>query len=89
MLKIFAYTALLVAFAAPAASEEFNPAEYLAENCSRCHDAGVYIRANRRVDSLPRLEAQVRRCDANLGARLFDEDIMALVGHLNEKYYKF
>ena len=68
---------------------EFNPAPFLAEHCSRCHDERVYTRPNRRVQDLQQLEAQVRRCDANFGTRLFDEDIATLVQYLNDNFYRF
>ena len=59
------------------------------EKCSGCHDSSVYTRENRRVDSLPRLDSQVRMCDAQLGINLFDEDVSAIVNYLNNNYYHF
>ena len=59
------------------------------ENCSRCHDAQVYTRPDRRVTSLAELEAQVRRCDSALGTTWFDDEIAAVVQYLNEQYYEF
>jgi hypothetical protein len=41
------------------------------------------------VKSLDKLAAQVRRCDANVGTGLFDEDIDAVVKYLNVNFYKF
>lgn len=65
-------------------------------NCVACHvnmtggDGSVlYTRHNRRVQSLSGLEAQVRRCESNLELKWFDEDIEAVVGYLNDKYYHF
>lgn len=58
-------------------------------NCISCHDAGVYTRADRKVTSLEALAGQVRRCDANLGTKLFDEDLDKITAYLNETYYKF
>lgn len=85
-LKAIALAALL----APAAQAgDFDPAQFLQDKCSRCHGSEVYSRPNPRVKSLDKLEAQVRRCDANVGTGLFDEDIAALVKHLNDSYYKF
>ena len=55
----------------------------------RCHDTSVYTRDNRRVTSYPGLQAQVERCDANLGTKLFPDDLALLVDHLNSNYYKF
>jgi hypothetical protein len=58
-------------------------------NCVQCHDTGVYTRRDRRIQSLEALNAQVQRCDAAIGLRLFPEELDALVQFLNETYYKF
>jgi len=79
----------LLTLSANAYSGQFDPAGFLAENCSRCHDETVYTRPDRRVQNPQQLEAQVRRCDANFGTRLFDEDITSLVKYLNDRYYNF
>ncbi len=71
------------------ASEDFDPAAYHQAQCTGCHDTSVYTRANRRVNSLARLESQVRMCDANLGKKLFDDDIAALVHYLHDNFYHF
>lgn len=71
------------------AATEFDAKDFVETRCVGCHDNSIYTRPNRRVDSLERLEAQVRFCDANLGVGLFDEDIAAIVKHLNDTYYKF
>jgi mono/diheme cytochrome c family protein len=60
-----------------------------AGHCTTCHDDGVYTRKERRVDSLSALDAQVRRCDANLEKHWFDEDISDVVAFLNQRYYHF
>ncbi|MGF1644033.1 MAG: hypothetical protein ACFCUJ_10335 [Thiotrichales bacterium] len=65
-------------------------------NCVNCHvrmtggDGSVlYTRSDRKVNSLAALEAQVRRCDANLQTKWFDEDILSVTTYLNQAYYKF
>ena len=58
-------------------------------NCISCHDSGVYTRADRKMTDLTMLAGQVRRCDANLGTKLFDEDLDSVTAFLNETYYKF
>jgi hypothetical protein len=70
-------------------ASDFNAPEYHEGNCTRCHDSGVYTRENRRVGSYSALQTQVQRCDANLGTRLFPEDLELLVDHLNAEFYKF
>ncbi len=67
----------------------FDAARFIAEKCSGCHDHRVYTRPNHRVQNLQQLKAQVRRCDANINTRLFDEDIAAVVEYLNDTYYHF
>ncbi len=71
------------------ASEDFQADKFHQANCTGCHDSKVYTRSNRRVNSLPRLESQVRMCDANLGKKLFEDDILALTDYLNDNYYHF
>lgn len=58
-------------------------------NCISCHDSGVYTRADRKMQDFAMLSAQVRRCDANLGSKLFDEDMDKVTDFLNEAYYHF
>ncbi len=58
-------------------------------NCISCHDSGVYSRADHKMTDFAMLSAQVRRCDANLSTKLFDEDMDKIADYLNETYYKF
>ncbi|TXH69510.1 MAG: hypothetical protein E6Q83_08780 [Thiothrix sp.] len=58
-------------------------------NCISCHDAKVYTRAERKILDYTQLAAQVRRCDANLGSRLFDEDLAQITEYLNQAYYNY
>lgn len=58
-------------------------------NCISCHDAAVYTREDRKIADFPKLVAQVKRCDANLGSRLFDEEIEQVADYLNQAYYKY
>ena len=59
------------------------------ENCTRCHDSGVYTRADRFVSDRDALTKQVKRCELNLGLKWFDEDVNAVVDYLDRSYYKF
>jgi hypothetical protein len=56
-------------------------------NCLSCHDDSVYTREERRMKTLPGLRKQVRRCELALGLRWFDEDIDAVTGFLNDRFY--
>ncbi len=66
------------------------------QSCTACHGkmtggdgSTLYTRSNRRVTSLPALNAQVRRCESNLELKWFDEDIKGVSEYLNAEYYKF
>ncbi len=84
------FTTLILIFGTSVqAGEDFHAEKFHQTNCTGCHDSGVYTRDKRRVDSLPRLESQVRMCDANLGKKLFDDDIHSLTNFLNDNYYHF
>ncbi|HIE56311.1 MAG TPA: cytochrome c [Chromatiaceae bacterium] len=89
MYKLLYITLLLVIAPLTRADKSFHPEEFHQQKCTGCHDTGIYTRSNRRVNSLPRLESQVRMCDANLGIKMFDDDIHSLVDYLNSNYYKF
>ncbi len=79
----------LLALAHGAHAAEFDAKTYHDNKCMGCHDTGVYTREDRRVTSMAALESQVARCDANLGTKLFPDDLSLLVDHLNTSYYKF
>jgi hypothetical protein len=87
-LKPFVF-ALLALGNGVASAAEFDAAGYHEQQCSRCHGTEVYTRDDRRVTSFGALEAQVARCDANLGTGLFPDDLALLVEHLNTNFYKF
>jgi hypothetical protein len=70
-------------------AEPFDAAAFHQKSCMSCHGTEVYTRPNRRIGSLPALEAQVARCDANLATQLFPQDLDHLVDYLNTSYYKF
>jgi cytochrome c1 len=63
---------------------------YLESECMRCHQTNeMFIRSDRKVKTLPELDSQVRRCDAQLSTNLFDDEIKDVVAYLNQSYYKF
>ena len=72
-----------------ATAADFDAGQFVDTRCVACHDSTVYTREDRRVKSLERLESQVRMCDANLGTKLFDDDLLAVVAYLNDNYYHF
>ncbi len=65
-------------------------------NCIRCHASimggngtAIYTRPDRRIDSLPALEKQVRRCKNSLGISWPDDQVQDVVAYLNKNFYKF
>ncbi len=66
----------------------FDPERFHEQHCTGCHDTTLYTRPNRRVNSLDRLKSQVRFCSTHLGIQLFDDELEALVDHLNRHYYR-
>lgn len=75
---------------APVAANGEHPGKAIHDaNCISCHDSGVYTRADHKMTDFAMLSAQVRRCDANLGTKLFDEDMDKVAEFLNDTYYKF
>lgn len=97
MNKIFiALTTLLIASTAQAEDATPHGESLHNANCVSCHanmtggqGTTLYTRSDRKVSSLPKLEAQVRRCESNLGLQWFDEDILAVKDYLNHEFYKF
>jgi hypothetical protein len=79
----------LLILSATAATAEFDAAGYHEAQCMKCHGTEVYTRDPRRVNSFSALQSQVAMCDANLGTKLFPEDLELLVEHLNTNFYKF
>jgi len=82
-------TTVVILCATQAQSSDFNPTHFLATKCAGCHGDEVYSRPNHRMQDLKQLEGQVRRCDANVGTSLFDDDIETLVKYLDNTYYHF
>jgi mono/diheme cytochrome c family protein len=86
---------LVVAFAglaatlAAVADEAADAHQLYEDNCLKCHGSEVYTRADRKVNSLPALQTQVRMCEQNLGLTWFDEQVDAVASLLNKEYYKF
>lgn len=89
-------TSLLIS--GPVLAETTHGEKLHAENCISCHTTrlgfgnngtDIYTRPQRRVQSLPGLKKQVNRCKNMLGITWFDEDVAAVVQHLNKNFYKF
>lgn len=86
----------LILLAAGSAAAEPTGKELHQEHCTACHEritggngSSLYTRSDRRVNDLEELKQQVTRCKNNLQITLFDDDLEAIVGYLNERYYRF
>ena len=63
-------------------------------DCVACHQQkygspeAIYLRPDRRVNSLAQLKAQVARCNAELPTQYFPEEEEQLVDYLNATFYR-
>lgn len=65
--------------------------------CENCHDdrygggdgSQIYLRKDRRVNSLAQLATQVSVCNSQLNTGWFPEDEAHVAAYLNQRYYKF
>jgi hypothetical protein len=89
LLTVSLTAAILLSGASLVQAEAFDAEAFHQDSCMSCHGTEVYTRPNRRINSLPALEAQVARCDANLSTQLFPQDLDSLVDYLDTSYYKF
>jgi mono/diheme cytochrome c family protein len=68
-----------------------------AEICVACHEmkfggeggSAIYLRPDRRVNSVSALKSQLTACTTQLSLPLFPEDEANLGAYLNHHYYKF
>ncbi|MDJ0880968.1 MAG: cytochrome c [Gammaproteobacteria bacterium] len=89
MLKTM-FSLLLLFFSAIAMGADYIQGEQLhMKSCTGCHDSALYTRDNRRVQSLPKLQSQVRFCKDNLGITWFDDEVDSVTLYLNNEFYKF
>jgi len=58
-------------------------------NCVSCHNASVYTRRDRQVNSLSALNQQVDGCVHGAHLTLPPDQQQSLVKYLNEQFYKF
>ena len=66
------------------------------ENCITCHanafggdGTGIYIRADRKIETYEALNTQVRRCKTALGVPWPEHQIDDVIAYLNQTFYKF
>jgi hypothetical protein len=66
------------------------------KKCETCHhnktmgDAkAIYLRKDRKVNSMEQLKARVALCNSELGLQMFPDEEQQVVEYLNDTYYKF
>ena len=87
MLLILIQTATPVRAALPGDSAEGKKLHDA--NCVSCHNASVYTRRDRHVNSLAALNEQVDGCLHSTQVKLTPDQQKSLVKYLNEQFYKF
>jgi len=97
MKTIFGLSLLLAPGFASAAGDPSEGRRLVEETrCETCHhnktmgDAkAIYLRKDRKVNSLAQLKVRVALCNSELSLKLFPDDEEHIVAYLDETYYKF
>ena len=83
-----------LAMAAPDAAEGRKLVDE--KNCETCHhnktmgDAkAIYLRKDRKVNSMEQLKARVALCNSELNLQLFPDEEEHIVAFLDQEYYRF
>ena len=88
---------LLASSAAPGAPDAAEGRKLVEEKkCETCHHnktmgdaSAIYLRKDRKVNSMEQLKARVALCNSELGLQLFPDDEEHIVAFLDETYYRF
>ena len=59
------------------------------EQCTRCHDAGMYTRQQRIVKSYAALRERVQQCELAAELMWFEEDVDDVAAYLDREFYHF
>jgi mono/diheme cytochrome c family protein len=86
---LFCVVCLLPLAGAAVAADLSEGKSLVTENCYSCHGDELYTRADRKVQSLPGLHKQVKRCELALGLRWFDDQVDNAAAYLNDRFYHF
>ena len=63
--------------------------ELYSNHCTVCHTSQAHIRDNRKGKSLAEVEVWIRRWANELQLNWGDEEVQAVLQHLNTQYYKY
>ena len=84
------FAVLLVSAGGSAGAVTVDRGESLhAAHCQRCHDASVYTRTPRLVNTLAELRDRVKACELANDLLWFDEEVNAVSAYLNGHFYLF
>lgn len=89
MWKVAVLAVCLGAAGGPAVAAPIDAAALHQSQCMSCHGTEVYTRADRRVQSMEMLQAQINRCTLATRAGWSEEQKAAVVKYLNDQYYHF
>ncbi len=88
--KLLSAVALLSLFSINISfANDNNARELLDDNCTKCHGDSVYQPANHKMQSLPQLRKQVKRCMTPGNASWFEDETEEVVQFLNKTFYNF
>ncbi len=59
------------------------------ENCMRCHQAAIYTRSDRKVNTLEQLRKRVTQCELAAELAWFEEEVDDVTAYLDTSYYLF
>ena len=89
---------LLASLVLPATAADLDAGKRLVEEkrCEACHhnktmgDAkAIYLRKDRKVNTMSQLKARVALCNSELNLQMFPDEEEQVTAYLNDTYYKF
>lgn len=63
--------------------------ELYGNHCTGCHESTVHMREKRKAKSLAQVEVWVRRWASVLKLGWGEEEVKAVAGYLNSRYYQY
>ena len=95
-MRLVALLATFLAFPALGAPADEGRKLVEEKKCETCHhnktmgDAkAIYLRKDRKVNSMEQLKARVALCNSELNLQMFPDEEQQVVEYLNDTYYRF
>jgi hypothetical protein len=93
-MKSILYASLLIllapsAYAASLPGDSAEGKRLLEANCMECHQTDVFIRKDRRVQSLDALKEQLAACSHAANVEFSKSEMQSLIKYLNDQFYHF